>query len=1117
MKIVLQWLSAIFLWAGLASMAHAEQCRGREYIGHVQSFDNDVRIVDGRTTASRQLSGDDANFRAEAGIICSGDEVRVGSDSHAFLLLIELNSLVRLAESSVLVLGRTERAGYREVLAAIEASGPVDLCLQVLSKSWLRLRQGALRLFTTQEQNLDIYTEFMNASIEGTEFSVLVTEELTRVDVVQGEVAICNAQGPDTPSLQSGESGRSKGGAAPELISPQDAAQWAVFFPEINVDHALAPATRRAIELARLGRVEEGLKLIADSDAAFELAVKAIMQLMLNDTESASDDATMALSSDNQEPSAWLALSYVQQARFRLGQALDSIRSARDLAPLRADLWIREVELLQINGFHRRAREEAIYLVRRFPDIARAHSAAGFLELHDHELPSAKRSFEAAMLLDQRDPLSRLGLGLSHMREGDYSRARQELEIAVNLSPLQSMLRSYLGRIYLELGLREQAAEQLELAVALDANDPIPRLFNAFVEQQQGRVPAALAELDASIDRVERRAAYRSSIDRDADMAVVLSSRARIYEQMGFGNLTLLDGAESLQEDPGSYVGHRLMADAFLKRPRQELSRQSELLQAKLRQPLNNNPNQYRLYDSRLDALRDVGPFASSFNEYTRLFSREGMSGNLGGVVGSHGTRGIEGQFTVLGRRTLAALSAYEASTEGLRGNRDERLGITSIFLQRRLTNRLEWQAEHQYSDFEGGDDYLGFERAVHDERARNRESQSASRVSAHLRPDAASSWLVNLEHGRVRDDSDEHREGAIRTRDRLQGEVMDVQYTRSLLSGDIVGGILLSQQEQTFREFGIGAGDAQGLLAQERRDVRESSLYAYWYKPVYDGLDTRLDALLGLSIDRGSGRRGRDGESLNPKLGLSWKRHGTRVRLTAARTVKRTLISRRSLEPSQVMGFSQTLDQPWVDHSRLLAWGVDHSFARRRASAIGRTRVGVEYSHRQTVVASEAVRKPQSVEQELKMFLYIPWSATALSMEWSVSDWAWREAIGLPTNEIKTRQRSVGLTHRLDLGLKQFLSDSLSLSAVARWRAQDGRFYNFSSNFYREGVSRFLTFDALFEWRLSGLSQTGFRTRLSIGVENVLDERFRFEDEDPLDPRVAYERTVLLRLETRF
>src|SRR5208337_2806890 len=94
-------------------------------------------------------------------------------------------------------------------------------------------------------------------------------------------------------------------------------------------------------------------------------------------------------------------------------------------------------------------------------------------------------------------------------------------------------------------------------------------------------------------------AVYRSRLLLDQDIAARSASLARIYNDLGFDQLALVEGWKSLSVDPADFSGHRFLSDSYSAIPRHEIARVSELLQSQLLQPLNINPIQPSLAESK--------------------------------------------------------------------------------------------------------------------------------------------------------------------------------------------------------------------------------------------------------------------------------------------------------------------------------------------------------------------------------------------------------------------------------------------------------------------------------------------------------------------------------------
>ena len=257
------------------------------------------------------------------------------------------------------------------------------------------------------------------------------------------------------------------------LIKPSDAVQWLLYYPPLSdakvtsdvvateqCRSLTAPAnetchTQRAEALLRFGRIEEALRAIDDALALDSRngdanALRAIVQIAGNDKAAALKSASAATVSSPNAYRAWLALSYAQQAAFDLEQALASAQRARALEPNSSLLNARIAELLMSLGRIKEAEVAARSAIDANPLEARARTVLGFVHLAQIATRAARADFDAAIERDSFDPLSRLGLGLAIIRDGNLVGGREQLEIAVALDPTSSLLRSYVGKAYYE-------------------------------------------------------------------------------------------------------------------------------------------------------------------------------------------------------------------------------------------------------------------------------------------------------------------------------------------------------------------------------------------------------------------------------------------------------------------------------------------------------------------------------------------------------------------------------------------------------------------------------------------------------------------------------------------
>src|SRR5437764_2319589 len=217
-------------------------------------------------------------------------------------------------------------------------------------------------------------------------------------------------------------------------------------------------------------------------------------------------------------------------------------------------------------------------------------------------------------------------MGLARIREGDLAEGRREIEVTASLDPNNSIVRSYLGKAYYEEKRSELADRDYATAKELDPKDPTPFFYDAIQKQTTNRPVEALQDLQKAIELNDNRAVYRSQLQLDSDLAARSASLGRIYSDLGFQQLALVEGWKSVNTDPTSYPAHRFLADSYAILPRHEIARVSELLQSQLLQPINITPIQPRLAESNLFQTSAGGPTGLSFNEFNPLFNRDRMT-----------------------------------------------------------------------------------------------------------------------------------------------------------------------------------------------------------------------------------------------------------------------------------------------------------------------------------------------------------------------------------------------------------------------------------------------------------------------------------------------------------
>ena len=369
----------------------------------------------------------------------------------------------------------------------------------------------------------------------------------------------------------------------------------------------------------------------------------------------------------------------------------------------------RLAELHLMQGDIDAAVETAEVAVELAPTLARSHSVLGFAALANLDLSVASAAFQQAIDLEADNPLPRLGIGLLKIRRGHLSEGRRDLQMAAALNPGDALIRSYLGKAYFDERQDTLASESFSLAKALDPQDPTPWFYDAIRKQTVNRPVEALQDLEKAITLNDDRAVYRSRLLIDEDLAARTASLGRLYRDLGFEQVALLEGSKALGADPGDYSGHRFLADTYSALPRHEVARVSELLQSQLLGPISITPVPPRLAETNLFILERAGPDELAFNEFNPLFNRNRVALQVSGVAGTNSVLGNETTVSGIWNRLSFSVGQFHYDTDGFRENNQQDRDIRNAFVQAQLSAATSVQAEFRSEDGRSGDMTLLF------------------------------------------------------------------------------------------------------------------------------------------------------------------------------------------------------------------------------------------------------------------------------------------------------------------------------------------------------------------------------------------------------------------------
>lgn len=1036
--------------------------------------------------------------------ICQGGRVRIEPYSRASLSLPN-GIILRLDEGAVLSLNGIAR----------DETNALDLL------------KGFIHFISRTPKHLEITTPIANAGPEGTEFAMQVDDDKAALWVYEGSVRFFNRQGDIR--LNPGQGAQSLRGQAPQAridVKPEDAVNWALYYPPILPTPPVSPAGDDAIQTAlqdyRRGRIDDALARLdampverqtpyffkaraalsltagrvpqAEADIhrvttenprdAEALALQSIIALTQNRKDEALRLAQHAASTSPTSSAAYSALSYAEQSRFDLDRALSAAQHAAELSPNDAMAWARVAELHLARGETSDSETAARRALSLDAELERTQTVAGFSRLLQMEAEDAKEAFLRALKLDSSSPLARLGLGLAKIRLGDLSAGRRDLEIAAVLDPNNAMIRSYLGKAYYEEKRSPLAQDQFELAKQRDPKDPTAYFYDAIHKQSVNRPVEALHEVQRAVDLNGNRAVYRSSLALDKDLAARSAAQGRIFNDLGFQRLGLLQGWKSVNDDPSNYSAHRLLADTYASQPQHEIARVSELLQSQLLQPLNITPIQPQLTQGNLLIVDGLGPSSLSFNEFNPLFARNRFALQSSGIYGSNNTWGEDVTHSGLWDKGSYSVGQFHYNTDGFRDNNFIKQNLYHAFVQGQVSDSLNLQAAFQHEDRKNGDLSINFDPNNFSRNFKQQRDIETYRAGGSYKMSPQSLLLGSL----IYQDVD------ISLQRQFSVFIPVIQQSISLTAGQqlrrkgYIGELQHQYQSERFSLIS-GAGyldqsvnqiDLLGLVASPRAnvsnpDISRANLYSYLHLKSID----RLIATLGFSYDRLKIDGTFDRNPLNPKLGVVFNpTPSTTFRAALFRASSITRASNQTIEPTQVAGFNQLFD----DINGTSAWryggGLDHKFSSSLFA-------GLEYSERQLDVPI-GIGSADWKERLSRAYVY----ATPNDL-WSLGVEYFYEKIDRRENPNNTGIVDVE-THRAPVTLSVFHPSGFSGALKASYISQHGLFESVDAlggSHPFNGSSDFFVFDLDLHYRLP--ARHGI---VSLGIKNLFDNRSRFQ-----------------------
>jgi Tfp pilus assembly protein PilF len=555
-------------WAALAESAAADDATNRPA---------PATVVEVEGTVEAQPKGNAAwNAARTNQALNFGDRLRTMESSRA---------TVRSGENSLLRLDR---------MSLFEVQPPRN------AQNWShieKLLHGRLNsVHRGQPSELELQTPDTTVAVQGTDFSLSVDDDnVTTLTMIDGRATLTSTQG--SIELRSGEQGIAEPGRSPRktaVLNAINTVQWSLYYPgvldpdELKLAAPPGGAEAESIAAYRAGDLLEALArwpagttgnasqrlyqaalALASGDVTNCEALLAAqptgksMAAALRYVIAAVTDREIETAAGAGSPSQLLGLSYYQQSRHQLAEALQSATAAVAASTNFAFGWERVAELEFSFGRVPAAKAALERSLRLAPRNAQAHALEGFLLAAQNRITAAVAEFNTAINLDGALANAWLGRGLCRIKQGHTHAGDEDLLTAAALEPNRSFLRSYLGKAFADSGDDAHADNELRLARLLDPNDPTAWLYSALLEQEQNQINPAISDLQNAQTNNDNRSVFRSGLLLDQDRAVASANLASVYRDAGMTDVSVREAARAVTDDYANDSAHLFLADSY--------------------------------------------------------------------------------------------------------------------------------------------------------------------------------------------------------------------------------------------------------------------------------------------------------------------------------------------------------------------------------------------------------------------------------------------------------------------------------------------------------------------------------------------------------------------------
>lgn len=455
-------------------------------------------------------------------ILVSNDIIKTTAGARLSILFKDETQL-KLASNTTIII--------KEVIPSKEKPGALRILLKLESgEVWTRSK--------STPEGLTIETPYATAAIRGTEWTISVKDDESRVAVMEGNIELSSPLGSITVGRN--EQAVVTGREAPVksiLIRPRDRTQWTYYlaerrllgyfkYRETNLGNAETLFNRGKLEesarafegillrepenpaaLTGLGFIELKKGNIEKAERYFDqsLSIKksslallgeAYLAISRNQTVEAAEILRDARDSFPEDPLSYIFSSYLQTFLGDFPGALQECDKGLSAIPNNPLLLAFKVDLYFILDRPDEAKQTIDILLRENPQSSEGYERLGLYDrMVTGNSKKAKEAFQKSILLDPLNDEALAKLADLLRDEGYIPGALKLIEDALSIAPWNAMHHYNYGRLLADIDKIDKARSEFKKSLDLDTTFSRAYLGEGIILLKEGRPDEALKEL----------------------------------------------------------------------------------------------------------------------------------------------------------------------------------------------------------------------------------------------------------------------------------------------------------------------------------------------------------------------------------------------------------------------------------------------------------------------------------------------------------------------------------------------------------------------------------------------------------------------------------------------